>query len=107
MTAADFAAARPAIRPSALREVALELPRVRWADVGGLDDVKASLQEAVQWPLAHAASFERLRAKVRAVCCAKSVCSELGEGPVASGAVLLRATGRAGRRPGHLLTDGH
>ena len=64
VTLADLEAARQGIRPSALREVALELPRVRWADVGGLADVKASLQEAVQWPLAHAASFERLGAKV-------------------------------------------
>lgn len=65
VTLADFEAARAAVRPSALREVALELPRVRWSDVGGLEDVKASLQEAVQWPLQHAASFARLGAKVR------------------------------------------
>ena len=37
---------------------------MRWSDVGGLEDVKASLQEAVQWPLQHAASFARLGAKV-------------------------------------------
>jgi len=43
-TPADFAAARGRVRPSGLREVALELPDTRWSDVGGLADVKQQLQ---------------------------------------------------------------
>ena len=42
MTWADFQAAETRVRPSAMREVALELPNVAWADVGGLDDVTPS-----------------------------------------------------------------
>ena len=38
------------MRPSALREVAVEVPRVRWSDIGGLQAVKQALQEAVEWP---------------------------------------------------------
>ena len=44
VTAADFAAAETRVRPSAMREVALEVPNVSWDDVGGLDDVKQSLK---------------------------------------------------------------
>ena len=40
VTKADFAAAEARVRPSALRELAVEVPRVAWADVGGLGDVK-------------------------------------------------------------------
>ena len=44
VSAADFAAARARVRPSGLREVVLQLPDTRWADVGGLDHVKQQLQ---------------------------------------------------------------
>ena len=37
--------------PSAMREVYLETPDVRWSDIGGLEAVKKELQEAVEWPL--------------------------------------------------------
>ncbi len=47
VTAADFAAAETRVRPSAMREVALEVPNVSWDDVGGLDDVKQSLKVRV------------------------------------------------------------
>ena len=40
VTKADFAVAEARVRPSALRELAVEVPRVRWDDVGGLGDVK-------------------------------------------------------------------
>lgn len=40
----DFAAARSRARPSALREVAVELPDTRWSDVGGLHDIKERLK---------------------------------------------------------------
>jgi transitional endoplasmic reticulum ATPase len=40
-----------------------EIPDVRWDDVGGLDDVKQALREAVEWPLKHAALFEQARTR--------------------------------------------
>ncbi|MBZ5553927.1 MAG: CDC48 family AAA ATPase [Acidobacteriia bacterium] len=47
----DFTEALQTIEPSAMREVFVEVPNVRWEDVGGLDEVKARLVEAVEWPL--------------------------------------------------------
>lgn len=38
------------IRPTAMREVFLETPKVKWSDIGGQDEVKNSLQEAIEWP---------------------------------------------------------
>jgi transitional endoplasmic reticulum ATPase len=40
-----------------LREISVEVPNVRWEDVGGLDDVKALLSEAVLWPIQHRELF--------------------------------------------------
>lgn len=59
-------AAQTRVRPSAMREVALELPAVRWADVGGLADVKQRLREAVEWPQRHPDALKRLGARVQA-----------------------------------------
>jgi transitional endoplasmic reticulum ATPase len=47
----DFLAAMREVEPSAIREVFVEIPDVRWEDVGGLDAVKERLMEAVEWPL--------------------------------------------------------
>jgi len=60
----DFLAALREVEPSALREVFVEVPNVTWQDVGGLEEIKARLQEAVEWPLQYRALFEyaRLRA---------------------------------------------
>ncbi len=54
----DFQVALKETGPSALREVFTEVPDVSWEDVGGLDDVKQRLIEAVQWPLEHKDLFE-------------------------------------------------
>ena len=51
VTMADFEEALKDVMPSAMREVYLETPDVKWADIGGLDGVKKELQEAVEWPL--------------------------------------------------------
>jgi transitional endoplasmic reticulum ATPase len=51
VTMNDFDEALKDVMPSAMREVYLETPDVKWADIGGLDDVKKELQEAVEWPL--------------------------------------------------------
>ncbi|KAL0025898.1 hypothetical protein WJX77_000494 [Trebouxia sp. C0004] len=63
ITLADFRVAETRVRPSAMREVALEVPKVRWGDVGGLDGVKQRLQEAVQWPHLHPEALARLGAQ--------------------------------------------
>lgn len=56
----DFLAALKEVEPSAIREVFVEVPNVRWQDVGGLQDMKQQLIEAVEWPLKHAALFQQV-----------------------------------------------
>src|SRR6266849_63966 len=51
VTADDFDNALKDVMPSAMREVYLETPDVKWADIGGLEGVKRELAEAVEWPL--------------------------------------------------------
>ncbi len=41
------------VRPSAMREVVLEVPKVHWSDIGGQERVKQRMREAVEWPLTH------------------------------------------------------
>jgi len=54
---ADFEAALTEVEPSAIREVFTEIPDVGWDDVGGLEEVKRLLTEAVEWPLLHGPLF--------------------------------------------------
>ncbi len=54
----DFFSALREMQPSALREVLVEKPDVHWDDIGGLEDVKRELQEAVEWPLKYADVFD-------------------------------------------------
>ncbi len=56
----DFVEAFGSIQPSALREVFVERPNVRWADVGGLEDVKSQLKEAVELPFKNPQAFEKM-----------------------------------------------
>ena len=63
VTMDDFMRAFREITPTALREVEIEIPSVRWEDVGGLYDVKQELREAVEWPLKYPESFKRLGIK--------------------------------------------
>jgi transitional endoplasmic reticulum ATPase len=56
----DFLGALREIQPSAVREVFIEVPNVRWTDVGGLDKVKEKLIEVVEWPLKKPESFTRI-----------------------------------------------
>jgi transitional endoplasmic reticulum ATPase len=51
------------VEPSAIREVFVEVPDVGWRDVGGLAEVRARLEEAVEWPLKYASLFERAAIK--------------------------------------------
>lgn len=56
----DFLDALKSISPSALREVFIEVPNIRWDDIGGLGDLKETLKEAVEWPLTNSEDFRRL-----------------------------------------------
>jgi len=55
----DFVKAINMIEPSAMREVMVEIPNVIWEDIGGLEDIKQELKEAVEWPLKYPKLFER------------------------------------------------
>jgi transitional endoplasmic reticulum ATPase len=54
----DFDEALLEVEPSAIREVFVEVPNVTWDNVGGLDEIKRRLREAVEWPLKYAELFE-------------------------------------------------
>ena len=55
----DFKEALKEIQPSALREVLVQIPDVKWEDVGGLEDAKQELKEAVEWPLKNPEKFKK------------------------------------------------
>jgi transitional endoplasmic reticulum ATPase len=59
----DFDRGLREVQPSALREIVVEIPSVRWEDVGGLDEVKKTLRERVELPLKRPESFTRLGIK--------------------------------------------
>ncbi len=56
----DFMTALREIVPSGLREIYIEVPEVHWDDIGGLEDVKQQLREAVEWPLKYPEVFNRM-----------------------------------------------
>ncbi|KAJ1913908.1 AAA+-type ATPase [Tieghemiomyces parasiticus] len=60
VSAADLRYAMQRVRPSAMREILLEVPKVYWRDIGGQADVKQKLQESVEWPLQHPEAFLRM-----------------------------------------------
>jgi transitional endoplasmic reticulum ATPase len=60
ITKSDFDNAIKEVMPSAMREVYLESPDVEWSDIGGLDEVKRELQEAVEWPLRYPDLYTKL-----------------------------------------------
>ncbi len=63
VTKEDILDALKIVRPSAMREVFVEKPDVRWTDIGGLEDIKGKLQEAVEWPLKKPEVFKRMGIK--------------------------------------------
>lgn len=63
ITSEDFTDALKEVRPSALREVLVQTPNVSWDDVGGLDSLKETLREAIEWPLKYKDAFEYAQIK--------------------------------------------
>ena len=57
VTMQDFVDVTKEMEPSAMREVFVEVPDVKWEDIGGLADIKQELQEAVEWPLKYRRVF--------------------------------------------------
>ena len=63
VTQEDFNEALRLVRPSAMREVLVEVPNIKWGDIGGLDEVKKELMEAVEWPLKYPDTFKEIGVK--------------------------------------------
>lgn len=59
----DFLEALREMEPSAMREVMVESPDVKWDDIGGLSQVKQELVESVEWPLTYAKLFAHMDAE--------------------------------------------
>ncbi|KAJ2471509.1 AAA+-type ATPase [Coemansia sp. RSA 2322] len=57
---ADVVSALRLVRPSTMREVTLEIPNVKWSDIGGQHETKQLLKESVEWPLKHPEAFQRM-----------------------------------------------
>ena len=60
VTRNDFLEALKRVQPSAMREVMVQSPNVRWSDIGGLDEAQAKLKEGVELPLKNPDAFRRL-----------------------------------------------
>jgi len=63
ITSEDFREALKEVRPSALREVLVQIPNVTWDDVGGLESLKEELKEAIEWPLKHKEAIDYVNAE--------------------------------------------
>jgi transitional endoplasmic reticulum ATPase len=59
VTMDNFLEAMKEVEPSAIREVFVEIPDVKWDDVGGLEDIKEELKEAIEWPLKYSDIFKK------------------------------------------------
>lgn len=59
----DFIDALRGVEPSAIREIFVEIPKVNWKDIGGLDEIKERLTEAVIWPIKYRELFEATQTK--------------------------------------------
>jgi len=63
VTRKDFKESLKFVRPSAMREVLVEIPTVKWEDIGGLEKIKQELIEAVEWPIKNPEVFKNLGVK--------------------------------------------
>ena len=60
VSAADFAFARGRVPPSVSRSASSELRKMRWEEIGGMEEAKRTLERSLLWPLVHPAAFARL-----------------------------------------------
>ncbi len=60
VTMKDFVEAMKYVQPTLIREIYVEVPEVHWSDIGGLEDVKQELREAVEWPMRNPEVFEKM-----------------------------------------------
>ncbi|KAF9114603.1 Spermatoproteinsis associated protein 5 [Mortierella sp. AM989] len=60
VSAEDVRAAMTDVKPSAMREIMIEVPKVLWTDIGGQAEIKQKLKESVEWPLQHPDAFIRM-----------------------------------------------
>ncbi|KAI1307211.1 spermatogenesis associated protein 5 [Mortierella claussenii] len=60
VSAEDMQLAMTGVKPSAMREIMIEVPKVLWTDIGGQADIKQKLKESVEWPLQHPDAFIRM-----------------------------------------------
>jgi transitional endoplasmic reticulum ATPase len=60
VTRDDMLGAMKRVQPSALREIMIQVPDVRWEDVGGLEEAKRTLRESIELPLKNPQAFRRL-----------------------------------------------
>jgi len=81
VTMNDFLEALKEVEPSAIREIFTEIPDVKWADVGGLEEAKRVLMETIEWPLKYPELFEQANTRP-----AKGI---LLTGPPGTGKTLL------------------
>ena len=80
VTMQDFLSALFSMKPSAMREVFVEIPDVGWADIGGLDEIKQTLMETVVWPIKYPEIYNHVGTKPRGL---------MLFGPPGSGKTLL------------------
>jgi AAA family ATPase len=59
----DLYAALRKVKPSAMREITFDIPKVNWNQIGGQHELKKKLKQAIIWPIKHADSFKRLNLK--------------------------------------------
>ncbi|KAF9133968.1 hypothetical protein BGW39_008455 [Mortierella sp. 14UC] len=60
VSAEDMRLALTDVKPSAMREIMIEVPKVFWSDIGGQQEIKQKLKESVEWPLQHPEAFIRM-----------------------------------------------
>ncbi|KAI4486223.1 hypothetical protein M0802_012462 [Mischocyttarus mexicanus] len=60
VTIDDFNKALTLTKPSAMKEILVEVPTVRWSDIGGQRELKLKLKQSIEWPLRHPEAFARM-----------------------------------------------
>ncbi|KAG8037306.1 hypothetical protein G9C98_005516 [Cotesia typhae] len=60
VSALDFMGALRTVKPTAMKEISVEVPNVKWSDIGGQKSLKLKLCQAVEWPLKNPDVFIRL-----------------------------------------------